>query len=137
MASRFGTRPICPLWVLKRVASSASTGHRTAETVCTVTESCLFSRSILVLRELRASNYEVCAKRKMWRATVRGGWDVDLEQTARVICKAGLHGARRGRKLVAVCLSEPAEKHPDLVDRNFTTPGPNRIWVADIPPLPC
>ncbi|WP_206192580.1 IS3 family transposase [Scrofimicrobium canadense] len=90
------------------------------------------SELIPVLREVHARNYGVYGKRKMWHAMRREGWDIGREQTGRLMRKAGLCGIRRGRKPITTCRSKAVDTRPDLVDRDFTAVGPNRLWVADI-----
>ena len=50
---------------------------------------------------------------------------------------AGLVGASRRRSAVTTtCRDREARPAPDLVDRKFAAPGPNRLWVADITFVP-
>jgi hypothetical protein len=45
----------------------------------------------------------------------------------------GLSGVRRGRSWVKTTISEDGTERPaDLVDRDFTAPAPNRLWLADL-----
>ena len=60
------------------------------------------------------------------------GWSIGRDQVARLMKRAGLHGARRGRKPVTTRPAHQADHRPDLVERQFTADGPNRLWVADI-----
>jgi putative transposase len=67
-------------------------------------------------------------------AELRLGLDICVgrKRVARLMRAAGLQGChrRRGRGLTRrVPQAAPA---PDLVERNFTPPGPDRLWVADI-----
>jgi putative transposase len=43
----------------------------------------------------------------------------------------GLRGAARGKTKTTVA-DRRSPRPADLVDRNFTAPAPNRLWVADI-----
>jgi len=43
----------------------------------------------------------------------------------------GLHGVRRGTRWRTTRPDPTATRAPDLVDREFTAPAPNRLWVAD------
>jgi putative transposase len=64
------------------------------------------------------------------------GIQVGRKRVARLMRAAGLAGvSRRKWKTTTVrdCDARPA---PDLVDRNFVAPGPNRLWVADITYIP-
>lgn len=44
----------------------------------------------------------------------------------------GLRGAVRGRPHRTTVSDDSADRPRDLVDRQFTAPGPNRLWVADL-----
>ena len=46
--------------------------------------------------------------------------------------RAGLRGARRGRRFVTTRCDRGAQRAPDLVRRNFTAAHPNRLWVVDL-----
>ena len=60
------------------------------------------------------------------------GVHVGCKRIARLMQAAGLQGVSR-RKFVRTTQRSPsARPAPDLVDRDFTAPGPDRLWVADI-----
>ena len=45
----------------------------------------------------------------------------------------GLQGCRRGRVWIRTTVGDDTLDRPaDLVDRKFTAPAPNRLWVADL-----
>jgi putative transposase len=50
--------------------------------------------------------------------------------------KAGISGVKRGKKRRTTWTDETAERPADLVDRKFSAPTPNRLWVADITYVP-
>lgn len=85
-----------------------------------------------VLRELHAANYSVYGSRKMWHVLRRHGWDIGRDQCARLMRAAGLHGVVRGRRPRTTTPVAVPDARPDLVNRDFTAVGPNRLWVADI-----
>ena len=84
------------------------------------------------IRRIHAENYGVYGYRKMHHAMRRAGWDIGRDQTARLMKAAGLHGIRRGRKVFTTTPASGPDLRPDLVERDFTTAAPNRLWVADI-----
>jgi transposase InsO family protein len=43
----------------------------------------------------------------------------------------GVEGIRRGRKLRSTIPAKDGRRAGDLLDRDFTAPAPNRVWVAD------
>jgi len=48
----------------------------------------------------------------------------------------GLQGESRRKGTRTTIRGKEARQAPDLVDRNFTAEGPNRLWIADITYLP-
>jgi putative transposase len=48
----------------------------------------------------------------------------------------GLHGVSRRKQFRTTGRDEAARPAPDLVDRQFTAAGPDRLWVADITYVP-
>lgn len=67
-------------------------------------------------------------------AELRLGLDIRVgrKRVARLMRDAGLQGCHR-RRLRGLTRRDPdAVPAPDLVERNFTPPGPDRLWVADI-----
>jgi putative transposase len=45
--------------------------------------------------------------------------------------RAGLQGARRGRRYVTTRPDPSSSRAPDLVKRDFTATAPNRLWLVD------
>ena len=58
------------------------------------------------------------------------GRRVSRKRIARLMRRAGVRGVSR-RKWVTTS-DQPRRPAPDLVQRAFTAPGPNQLWVADI-----
>ena len=44
----------------------------------------------------------------------------------------GIQGVRRGRQWKTTIPDESQARPSDLVDRDFSAPAPNRLWVADL-----
>lgn len=64
------------------------------------------------------------------------GIRVGRKRVARLMRAAGLRGATL-RRYVVTTLSDPGARHEvDLVERQFYTDGPDRLWVADITYIP-
>ena len=63
------------------------------------------------------------------------GIRVGRKRVARLMSQAGLAGVSR-RKSVITTVKGGNRQAPDLVERNFTTPAPDRLWVADITYIP-
>ncbi|TWG04065.1 hypothetical protein FHX80_112508 [Streptomyces brevispora] len=49
----------------------------------------------------------------------------------RLMRELGVTGAVRGKKIITTIPDSSVERAPDLLDRNFVAPAPNRCWVAD------
>jgi putative transposase len=57
---------------------------------------------------------------------------VGRKRVARLMNTAGLYGVSRRRRVITTVRDHAAQPASDLVERNFTTTVPNRLWVADI-----
>jgi putative transposase len=69
--------------------------------------------------------------RKMWLHLRSNGHDVARCTVERLMTAQGWAGALRGKK-PRTTIPAPEDARPtDLVDRDFTAPAPNRLWVAD------
>lgn len=64
------------------------------------------------------------------------GIKVGRKRVARLLKKAGLVGASRRKWIHTTVRDRNARPAPDLVERNFDAPQPNRLWVADITYIP-
>jgi len=64
------------------------------------------------------------------------GIRVGRKRVARLMRAAGLRGATLRRYIVTTQPDLQAPRAVDLVDRQFYTDGPDRLWVADITYLP-
>ncbi len=64
------------------------------------------------------------------------GIHVGRKRVARLMRGAGLQGVSRRKPFRTTVRDETARPAPDLVDRQFTAAGPDRLWVADITYVP-
>src|SRR5215218_1105353 len=48
------------------------------------------------------------------------------------MAKAGIRGARRTKRVRTTRRDQSAGRHADLVQRQFSAPEPNRLWVTDL-----
>jgi putative transposase len=70
---------------------------------------------------------------KVWAQLNREGIRVARCTVERLMRQLGLSGARRGKPFKVTTRADDRQRRPaDLVDRNFTAPAPNRLWVADL-----
>ncbi len=64
------------------------------------------------------------------------GTHVSRKRVARLMREAGWVGASRRRRIVTTVRDSKARPAPDLVNRDFTAGGRDRLWVADITYIP-
>jgi len=84
-----------------------------------------------VLLALWKKNYSVYGRRKLWRAAQRSGLDIGRDQVARLMGQLGICGASRAKKRFTTKSDPSHVRAPDLVNRDFTAPRPDALWVAD------
>jgi putative transposase len=58
------------------------------------------------------------------------------KRVARIMAAAGLEGCHRRRRRATTTSDPSAAPAPDLVDRGFAAPQPDRLWVTDITYVP-
>jgi putative transposase len=73
---------------------------------------------------------------RVWADLAEAGFHVSRKRVARLMRADGLAGVHRRRFVRTTIRDAAAEPFPDLVDRDFTATGPDRLWVADITALP-
>jgi putative transposase len=64
------------------------------------------------------------------------GIHVGRKRVARLMRAAAVQGVSRRKPLFTTTRDRTARPAPDLVQRNFTVDGPDRLWVADITYVP-
>lgn len=89
-----------------------------------------------ILMNLWETNRKLYGAHKLWKAAGRDGIDIGRDQTARLMTRMGIRGVTRSRKVRTTRPDATAERHPDLVDRDFTAEAPNRLWVTDLTFVP-
>ena len=65
-----------------------------------------------------------------------GGTRCSRKRVARLMRLAGLEGVHRRRAVRTTVRDRAAAPAPDLVNRTFRAPAPDRLWVADITYVP-
>ena len=61
---------------------------------------------------------------------------VSQKRLARLMREAGIQGVHRRKRAYTTQRDEQSRPAPDLVERDFTADGPDRLWVADITYVP-
>jgi putative transposase len=83
------------------------------------------------LRAVRTRPEAMYGRRKMTRWLRRQGHPVAFCTTDRLMRRLGLNGAVRGRKVRTTIPAKAAVRAGDRLQRDFTAPTPDRVWVAD------
>ncbi len=129
---RFGVEPICSTL---EVSASAYYERRTGRRSPRAIED---ERLLGRIRAVHERNYCAYGYRRMWIALKREGEEVGRGRVQRLMRQAGIQGAKRRGKAWRTTKPDPlAHRRPDLVERNFSAKGPNRLWVADLSYLRC
>jgi putative transposase len=89
-------------------------------------------RDAVLIERIRRIHEENYGARKVWWQLRREGFDVARCTVERLMSRDGLQGAVRGKKRrTTIPDNGQVGRAPDLVDRDFSAPAPNRLWVAD------
>jgi len=129
---RFGVEPICRvLGVSASAYYQRATGKRSARQVED-------ERLLELIKATHQRNYFAYGYRRMWKALLRAGESVPRCRVQRLMRQHAIVGAkRRGKPWRTTRPDALARRRPDLVARDFTAAGPNRLWVADLSYLRC
>lgn len=123
---RFGVEPICralqfapsTYWSAKRRAPSARS-RRDEELKAEIAR-------------VHAENFGVYGAPKVWAQLNREGHAVARCTVERLMRDLGLRGVVRGKPRRTTIPDTASERPRDLVERRFSAPAPNRLWVADL-----
>jgi putative transposase len=129
---RFGVEPICR--VLDVSASAyyqRASGHRSQRVVGD-------ERLLERIREVHGANYHAYGYRRTWKALLRAGEHVGRDRVKRLMRTHGIQGAKRRGKPWRTTIADPAAtRNPDRVNRDFSAPRPDALWLADFTYLRC
>src|SRR5713226_8398148 len=123
---RFGVEPICQTLQVApstyyAVKSRRPSSRRVRD-----------SQLKLEVSRVHAANFRVYGVEKIWRQLLREGIAVGRDRVARLMRDLELAGAVRGKKVRTTVPADVGARPADLVDRAFSVPAPNRLWVADL-----
>ena len=123
---RFGVEPICR--ALQFAPSTYWSAKRRPPSARSVRDAELKAQ----IARVHADNFGVYGVPKVWAQLNREGHRVARCTVERLMRELGLRGAVRGRPRRTTVADAAAERPRDLVERRFSAPAPNRLWVADI-----
>ena len=90
-------------------------------------------KEIMRVWEDRRKGRRVYGARKVWRQLRREGTIVARCAVERLMCELGIRGAAaRPRKPRTTVPGTISQRPADLLERDFSSPAPNKRWVADI-----
>jgi putative transposase len=133
--SRFGVEPICRVLSQHGWPIAPSTYYEAARRV----PSARARRDELLraaIGRVHDDNYGVYGARKVWLELNREGTAVARCTVERLMRELGLRGARRGTRRRTTVADPAAARPADLVQRRFTPPAPDVLWVADFTYVP-
>lgn len=123
---RFGVEPICTvLQIAPSTYYATVSRHPSARAVRDEELKAGISR-------VHQSNFGVYGVRKVWRQMLREEVVVGRDRVARLMADLGLAGVTRGTAKRTTIPAQVQQRPDDLVERQFTAPVPNRLWVADL-----
>jgi putative transposase len=123
---RFGVEPICrALQFAPRTYYAAKARPPSARAVRDEELKTQIAR-------VHTENFGVYGAAKVWAQLNREGTRVARCTVERLMGDLGLRGAVRGKPARTTIADDAADRPRDLVDRQFTAPAPNRLWVADL-----
>ena len=119
----FGVEPICTVLRTAGVQVAPST-YYAAKSRAPSQRACRDTVLGPALVQLWKNNYCIYGAHKLWKAAHRAGHNVGRDQVARLMRATDIEGARRGKRIRTTKADPGAERHPDLVKRDFTAPAP-------------
>lgn len=84
------------------------------------------------IRQIHLAHRQAYGALKTWRALNEAGIRCGKHRVARLRREAGILAKREARFRVTVEHHQTPQAAPDLLDRQFQAPAPNRVWVGDM-----
>ncbi len=124
--AEFGVEPIC---TTLQFAPSTYYAAKTRPPSARARRDAVLMPLILTLW---IANYRVYGVHKLWKTMARAGEPMGRDQVARLMRQLDIRGVVKGKKIVTTRPDGRADRHPDLVDRQFVADRPNALWVTDL-----
>jgi transposase InsO family protein len=122
----FGVEPVC-----RELGLSAS-GYYARRARPSSTRRQTDADMLVHIRRIHLANYGVYGARRIWHQLRREGIQVARCTVERLMRRHGICGVIRGQRRRTTIADPTVSRPADLVVRNFHTPAPNRLWVADL-----
>ena len=84
------------------------------------------------IRAIHKASRETYGERRIYAELIDLGVHVGRKRITRLLRAMGLVGVSRRKSTITTIRDPDARPAPDLVERDFTAPGPNQLWVADL-----
>ncbi len=123
---RWGVEPIC------RVLQVAPSTYHAARSRPPSIHALRDAELKVEITRVHKANFSVYGARKVWRQLGREGIAVGRDRVARLMGELGIAGVVRGKPRRTTTPAEADQRPADLVNRDFSAPAPNRLWVADL-----
>jgi putative transposase len=128
----FGVEPICDVLREHGVGIAPNTYH-VAKNRAPSARAVRDAELMVEIQRVFDENLFVYGADKIWTQLNRENITVARCTVERLMRQMGLSGARRGKTFTVTTTSDDRlDRPPDLVDRQFRAPAPNRLWVADL-----
>ena len=127
------THPIATLCRVLGVSASGYYAWTTRPASVRATADAALSAQI---RAIHQASRETYGERRIHAELLDLGVRVGRKRITRLMRAMGLVGVSRRKSPITTIRDRDAQPAPDLVDRNFTAPGPDQLWVADITYIP-
>ena len=124
--ARFGVEPIC------QALAIAPSSYYAARTRPPSRRSLADDALKPEIARVHAGNFAVYGVRKVWHQLRREDFDIGRDRVARLMGSLGLCGASRSKRVRTTFPAMATTRPADLVERVFSAPAPDRLWVADL-----
>jgi len=122
----YGVEPIC------RTLQVAPSSYYAAQVRPPSARSLRDAQLSADIARVHAANFGVYGVRKLWRTLRREGSATGRDRVGRLMAALGLAGVSRAKSIRTTKPAPVGGRPADLVERVFSAPAPNRLWVADL-----
>jgi putative transposase len=127
----YGVEPICRVLPIAPSTDHAHAARR-ADPGKASARARRDARLRIEIRRVFETNFGVYGVRKVWRQLGREGTSVARCTVARLMRQMALRGVVRGKEARTTVPDKATPSPMDRVNRQFRTPRPNLLWLADL-----